>query len=169
MSERSPMKRLDGEIRRELGRFGPGEGPTGRAGTGGELTAIVAAWPAAVGAENARRAWPARLGRDGTLLVHASDSVWAFQLGMLADAIHERLVAALGETAPTSLRFVPGPIPGRVAKPTREQPPERLAVGREETERGARIAAGIEDDELRETVARAAAASLARAESGRAF
>ena len=163
------MERLDSEIRRELDRFGPAEGPGGNSGAGGDLVAIVGAWPAAVGAENARRAWPARLGRDGVLVAHASDSVWAFQLGMLASAIHERLVAALGGKAPAGLRFVPGPIPGRAPEPIRERRAEQLFVAAEDVEQGARIAAEIEDDELRETVARAAAASLARAGSGRAF
>ena len=61
------------------------------------MAEIVRAWPQAVGDENARRAWPARLARDGTLHVNASDSIWAFQLGMLADTILDRLRAELGE------------------------------------------------------------------------
>ena len=34
------------------------------------LTAIVRRWPAAVGELIAREAWPVRLQRNGTLLVH---------------------------------------------------------------------------------------------------
>ncbi|MDE3025581.1 MAG: DUF721 domain-containing protein, partial [Acidobacteriota bacterium] len=57
-------------MRRELGRFGPQ----------GAIGETVAAWPAAVGPEIARNAWPARFQRDGTLVVHARDSVWAFEV-----------------------------------------------------------------------------------------
>ena len=72
---------------------------------------IVAAWPAAVGEEVVRNAWPARIARDGTLHVHTSSSVWAFELGQLAPRILERLAAELGEHAPTALRFAPGHLP----------------------------------------------------------
>lgn len=160
------MKRLDGEIRRELDRVGSGR--EARAATR-SLDAIVAAWPAAVGPENARRAWPARIGRDGVLVVHASDAVWAFQLGMLASSILERLVATLGAATPPKLRFVPGPIPGREVTPSDEPPLEALAVAPGDAAEGAAVAARIEDDELRESVARAVAASLARSRSDRAF
>jgi hypothetical protein len=160
------MKRLDGEIRRELDRVGSErQDPT----AAGSLNAIVAAWPAAVGAENARRAWPARIGRDGVLVVHASDAVWAFQLGMLASSILERLAATLGAATPRKLRFVPGPIPGREPAPSHENAPEPPPVAPGDAAKGAVVAAPIEDDELRESVARAVAASLARSRSDRAF
>ncbi len=158
------MERLDAQIRAELGRFGPGD-----SARGGELTAIVRAWPAAVGEENARRAWPARLGRDGTLVVHATDSVWAFQLGMLAGEILGRLGSALAEAAPAALRFVPGPVPTSPAGPVAGYVPKPPEVLPEHTAKGAKIAASIEDEELREIVARTAAASLARARSDRPF
>lgn len=158
------MDRLDGQIRLELRRFGPAEG-----GVCGEMVEIVRAWPTVVGAENARRAWPARLTREGALLVHAADSVWAFQLGMLAGPILERLVAELGDAAPAALRFVPGPIPAPAADPPRTSASEPLRVRPEEAEMGADLAASIEDEALRELVARTAAAGLARARSDRAF
>lgn len=158
------MDRLEGQIRRELRRFGPVETELG-----GEMVEIVRAWPALVGAENARRAWPARLTREGALLVHATDSVWAFQLGMLAGPILERLVAELGDAAPAALRFVPGPIPAPAADPLGASASEPLQIRPEDAEQGADLAASIEDEELRELVARAAAASLARARSDRTF
>ena len=154
------MERVEGSVRRELERFGPGD-----AG----VAAILRAWPAAVGAENARRAWPARLGRDGTLLVHATDSIWAYQLGMLAAEILERLRAGLGESAPASLKFVPGPVPTPPPALTGERPAGVPPVEPADALAGAELAAGIEDEQLRETVARAAAASLARARSDRGF
>jgi hypothetical protein len=158
------MDRLDGQVRRELRRFGPSD-----SAAGGEMVAIVRAWPGVVGEENARRAWPARLTRDGTLVVHATDSVWAFQLGMLATSIHERLAAAVGEDAPAALRFVPGPVPAPSAEAAADRAPPPPQVAPEDARRGAELAAAIEDAELRELVARAAAASLARARSDRAF
>ena len=81
------MERLDRELRRELGRFGPAEG---------DMVAIVRAWPDAVGETVARNAWPARLARDGTLHVHTVSSTWAFELGTLAATMLERLSAVLG-------------------------------------------------------------------------
>lgn len=121
------------------------------------------AWPAAVGPENARVAWPVRLGRDGTLHVNARDATWAFQLGMLSEEILANLRAELGEAAPRALRFAPGPLPEAPSSTA----PARVEPSPEERERAAGIAAGVEDPELRELVARTAAASLARARSSR--
>jgi hypothetical protein len=149
------MDRLGDRIQRELGRVTP-------SGTSA-MIAIVRAWPAAVGDENARRAWPARLARDGTLHVNATDSIWAFQLGLLAETILERLREELGDATPPALRFVAGPVPEPAAEPPARRLPERPHVAAEDARRGRSLAAGIEDEELRELVARAAAASLAKA------
>jgi hypothetical protein len=144
------MERIGDEVRRELARFGPSAG----------MTEIVAAWPEAVGEAIAQNAWPARIGRDGTLHVHAADAIWAFELGQRAQEIAERVGVE-------RIRFAPGPLPSfpeepgtrRLAAP--EPRPEHLA-------RAAEIAAEIDDEELRETVARAVAVSLAREPSDRA-
>ena len=143
------MERIGDEVRRELARFGPSAG----------MTEIVAAWPEAVGEAIAQNAWPARIGRDGTLHAHAADAIWAFELGQRAQEIAERVGVE-------RIRFMPGPLPG----PTEEPAPSRTAAPKplpEHLERAAEIAAGIDDVELRETVARAAAASLARGPSDR--
>jgi hypothetical protein len=117
---------------------------------------VLAAWEGAVGAEIARNAWPARFQRDGTLIVHTKDAVWAFELGHRAGEISARLP----ERPP--LKFVPGPLPEpageRPAGTAAGPPPATL----EEREQAAAWASEIEDEELRATVARAAAASLAR-------
>lgn len=148
------MDRLGDQVRRELGRFGPVDG---------DMTAIVRAWPGAVGETLARNAWPARLARDGTLHVHTASSTWAFELGSLAATVLEQLRAELGEATPPALRFAPGPLPEPVADPATATAANAPVVRPEDRERGAEIAAEVEDEELRELVARAAAASLARA------
>ena len=96
------MEQVGDSIAHELGRFGAASG----------LTAIVDAWPGAVGVEIARNAWPARLMRDGTLVVHTSSATWAFELGHLEARIRD----SLGKAAPSKLRFVVGPLaePGGV-------------------------------------------------------
>jgi hypothetical protein len=146
------MKQLGDEVKRELGRFGP-EGGIGE---------LVEAWPAAVGETIARSAWPARVARDGTLHVNTADSVWAFELTSRAAQIAARLGVE-------RVRFAPGRLP-EAAEPAAEQarsaPPEPSEHLRQE---GARLAAGIEDENLRKIVARAAAASLARGLSDRSF
>jgi hypothetical protein len=144
---------IGSEVDRELRRFGP-------AGAMGE---IVKAWPAAVGDSIARNAWPARMSRDGTLHVAASSSAWAFELGLLEADIRGRLEAALGSDAPTRLRFAPGRLPEPAAQAPAEsvlRPPPPTPDEEREAER---LAAPIEDEKLRKVVAKAAAASLARA------
>jgi len=144
------MQPLGDEVRRELARFGPSAG----------MTEIVAAWPEAVGEGIAQNAWPARIGRDGTLHVHAADAIWAFELGQRAQEIAERVGVE-------RIRFAAGPLPAPSEDPaaTHAAAPK---PGPEHRDRAASLTAGIEDEELREAVARAAAASLARESSDRA-
>ena len=153
------MERLGDEVARELGRFGPAAG----------MAALVAAWPKAVGPAIAENAWPARFARDGTLHVATSSSVWAFELTHLAADLRARLGDELGEAAPSRLRFAVGRLP----EPGREgSGEERRSVSEpapDDVEAAGRLAAAIEDEELRSLVARAAAASLARSRSGRAL
>ena len=150
------------DVRRELARFGPAAG----------MADVVTAWPETVGAGIAANAWPARLGRDGTLHVATSSSTWAFELSQLGETILARLREALGGRSPGALSFAVGPLPERGAESV-----ESLARTVPEVTPSAhaaadRIAASIEDLELRELVARAAAASLAPRSArpgGRAF
>ena len=141
------MDRLGDELKGELARFGPQGG----------IGDTVAAWPAAVGAEIARHAWPARFTRDGTLLVNTRDAVWGFELTQQAAEISSRL-----PTKP-KLKFAPGPLPEAATEPEdpalRKPPQATLEQARDAAE----WASEIEDAELRELVARAARASLAKA------
>ena len=151
------LEPLGAELRRELGRFGPA----------GAISDVVAVWPAAVGPGVAANAWPARIGRDGTLHVTAGSSTWAFELTHLADTIQTRLGELLGDAAPPSLRFAAGPLPERGAESVEDAERPVPVPSQQARAAGEHIAAGIADDGLREVVARAAAASLARAEAAR--
>ena len=146
-------ERIGGTVRRQLARFGA---PT-------RIGAILDAWPAAVGDLVARNAWPARVQRDGTLVVNTKDAVWAFELGQRSDEILGRL----GGEDLRALRFVPGPIPDATLRAPEGDTPSPVRATAAQLEQGAALAAGIADEELREQVGRAAAASLARAADGR--
>ena len=149
------MERIGDGVRKEVQRFGHH----------GAIGEVVKVWAAAVGEQIARNAWPARVGRDGTLFVHTSSSTWAFELAQLESDIRARLGAA----APAKVRFAPGPLPE--PDPTEEElatrPPVRPSA--EDAETAARIAAPIDDEMLRKLVARAAAASLAKARADHSF
>jgi Dna[CI] antecedent, DciA len=142
------MEPLGDEIRAELRRVGADSG-AGDAAT---------AWPAAVGDEIARNAWPARTKPDGTLVVHVRDAVWGFELTQRAGEISSRLPGR------PRLRFVPGPLPGSAPEalpaPTVETTPEQAREA-------AQLASPIEDPELRESVAKAIKVALARAPDDR--
>lgn len=149
------MDRLDREIGRELRRFGPAAG----------MAELLRAWPRVVGEGIARNAWPARFARDGSLVVHTADAVWAFELGQQAAEI----AARLGKLVQKGIKFVPGPVPEPSAETTdaaREPPPAATPT---QARQAAQWAAEVEDPELRELVARAARASLARAAADRSF
>ena len=151
------MERISDDIRLVLRRFG----------SAGAMDDIVRAWPAAVGDSIAQNAWPARLARDGTLHVATASSAWAFELTHLEPSVRGHLREALGETAPKRLRFAPGRVPERGPEPASLAQPPPPAPSPEDIQEAARIAAEISDEELRQVVARAAAASLTSARSGR--
>jgi hypothetical protein len=151
------MDRISGDVRRELQRFT----------VPGSLPALLEAWPAAVGAQVVRHAWPARVQPDGTLHVAASSSTWAFELQQLAPEILERLRELLGEDCPRLLRFAPGHVPEtgvpEDARPVERQVSAPLSPGRETRAEAARLVASIDNEELRSAVRRAVESGLARA------
>jgi predicted nucleic acid-binding Zn ribbon protein len=150
-------ERIGDEIRRELGRFGPAAG----------MADIVTAWPGLAGEQIARNAWPARLARDGTLHVATSSSAWAFELAQLAPELLERLRSALGEAAPRGLRFAPGKLPDAAEATPWEAERKVPDPSAEHLELAAALTDPIEDESLREVVAKTAAQSLARADDDR--
>ena len=142
------MDRIGEQIRAELSRVGADSGAGG----------AVTAWPAAVGDEIARNAWPARTQPDGTLVVHVRDAIWGFELTQRATEISERLPGR------PRLRFTPGPLP----ETTSEPPPARPAeASPEQVREAAAITAEIVDPDLRESVAKVIKAALARAPDDR--
>ena len=151
MTHRLP-DRLSDTVRAELVRLG------GAPAGAGDISELTRAWPRCVGPAIAANAWPARFTRDGSLIVHASSSTWAFELAQLEPTIRERL----GRLSPASLKFVLGPLPepeepvSRLQDFAHKATPEAVAAGAE-------LAAEIEDPGLRALVAKAAALSLANA------
>ena len=143
------MEPLGDEIRAELRRVGADSAAVG--------TAVVA-WPAAVGEEIARHAWPARTQPDGTLVVHVRDAIWGFELTQRAAEISGRLPGR------PRLRFVPGPLPDATSEPA---PPPKLEASPEHAREAAGLAAPIEDRDLRESVAKVIKAALVRAPDDR--
>jgi hypothetical protein len=155
------MERLDGAVRGALRGAGVPDA--------GALADVTRLWPELVGHAIARAAWPQRIARDGTLLVAAISSTWAFELGLLADDILAKLAAAIPEGAPKAIRFAPGPVPAPPAPHPAEEataPPEVDDATRLLAEQ---LTSEMSDDELRAIIARAAAASLAKTASGRHF
>jgi hypothetical protein len=155
------MERLGSEIPTVLRSAGAAQ--TGR------MTEIVRAWPPAVGVAISRAAWPARLARDGTLHVATVSSTWAFELGRMEAEIAARLAEQLAEDPPSALRFAPGRVPEPALPEPATGEPQLIRPSPESVAEAARVVAGIDDPELRELVARAAAASLERARDGRPF
>jgi hypothetical protein len=126
----------------------------------GQLAAVTQAWAAAVGPAVARSAWPQRISRDGTLHVATTSSTWAQELSLLQDDVLATLGTALGDDAPTTIRFAVGLVPEPPADESNPpRPPSIPEAG--ELARAAELVAVIDDLELREAVRRAVAASLA--------
>ena len=142
------MEPLGDEIRAEMHRLGADSG-AGDAGS---------AWLAAVGAEIARNAWPARTQADGTLVVHVRDAIWGFELTQRAGEISSRLPGC------PRLRFVPGELPDPVPDPALPPPVEATP---EQVREATSLVAAIEDRNLRESVAKVIKAALVRASGDR--
>jgi hypothetical protein len=139
---------LGEQIRAELHRVGADSG----AGD------VVTAWPNVVGEEIARNAWPARTQPDGTLVVHVRDAIWGFELTQRAGEIAGRLPGR------PRLRFVPGPLPETAPDAPPAMPVEASPDQAREAEA---LAAGIDDRNLRESVAKAIKVALVRASDDR--
>ena len=156
------MERLEASVRGALRGAGVPDA--------GALADVVRVWPEAVGDAIARAAWPKRIARDGHPARRRDLRDVGLRAGLLADEILAKLAAAVGEGAPSAIRFSPGPVP---APPAPLAGPERAGDRPRSTPRRRLLAdeltAAMTDEELRATIARAAAASLARAAADRRF
>ncbi|MBA2567767.1 MAG: DUF721 domain-containing protein [Actinobacteria bacterium] len=152
-------ERIGEDVRKELGRFGPAAG----------MAEVVGIWPSLVGDQIASNAWPARFARDGTLHVTTSSSAWAFELSQLAPQLLGRLQEALGEVAPEAIRFAPGKLPDPPTAPAEEREMRTAEPSPEDVARAFELAAPIDDETLREVVAKTVARGLARASDDRSF
>jgi hypothetical protein len=151
------MERIDDAVRRELARFG----------APGGMPELLEAWVEIAGAEIVRNAWPARVARDGTLHVATSSSAWAFELTQLAPEILRRLSERMDESPPKALRFAPGHLPEPPVPTPEEDRREVPEPSPEDRTAARRLTAEIDDRDLRRSVQKAAALSLASARSGR--
>jgi hypothetical protein len=118
-------------------------------GARGVLVSLKANWSAIVGPEWAVTAWPAALGRDGALKLHAAAAA-ALELQHRAPLLIERVNLYFGRRAVTRLVLVQGALPRR-ADPTGPTPCW-LTAG--EMEALDRRVAGIANAELRTALAR---------------
>jgi len=157
------MERVGDQIGHELKRSGSRDAVP--------LAELTAAWPDVVGDAVSRNAWPLRIARDGTLHVATASATWAHELDLLQETILDALRSRMGDSAPARIRFAAGPIP-EPPSPREEvgsAPASPVDVPPEIASEAAAAASEIEDEELRELVARAARASLMKARSGRSF
>jgi hypothetical protein len=148
------VERLGDEVRRSLRGAGVPDA--------GLLAEITRAWPAAVGPGIAAAAWPARMGRDGTLHVATTSSVWAFELASLESEIVRKLSATLPGRELPRLRFAVGRVPAPPAPPPSSPPLTAPPASPEAARAAEELARDVGDERLRELVRRAAAASLSR-------
>ena len=155
------MDRLGDDISRALSRAGVPDA--------GALAEIVRQWPGIVGDAIAQSAWPQRVSRSGTLHVATVSSTWAFELSRMAPEILERLRERFGTAAPPALRFAPGPVPAPAAPPQRANARRKLQPTAEEAGEACEIAAAISDEDMRQTLTRVIAASLASGRLDRRF
>jgi predicted nucleic acid-binding Zn ribbon protein len=114
-------------------------------------------WREAVGARIADRVQPLSL-RDGVLLLRVPSSVWAHELSLLADHVCARVRERGLEVRELRFRVGTSPIPRRAPEPrVARTVPTMRALPRDLTA----VLGAVRDQELRDSIARAAAANLA--------
>ena len=86
-----------------------------------------------------------------------------------SEAALARLAAAVGEAAPTAITFRPGEVPAPPAPAAGAAVAERPAIAPATRLLAEELTCAMTDQDLRATIARAAAASLARDASDRGF
>jgi hypothetical protein len=128
-----------------------------------ELQAIRAFgfWERAMPARVVENARPVRL-RRGTLVVHVRTSAWAQELSFLQHQILDSIQKHAPDAGVRDIRIRVGPVPdtgrARASKGPAPQAPIRKPTNLPEDV--ARALATVQDDDLRDAIARAAASSL---------
>lgn len=114
-------------------------------------------WREAVGARIADRVQPVAL-RDGVLLLRVPSSVWAHELSLLADHVCARVRERGLDVRELRFRVGASPIARRAPEPrVARTVPTMRALPRDLTT----VLGAVRDQELRDSIARAAAANLA--------
>jgi hypothetical protein len=118
-------------------------------------------WQEAAGKRNAQKSAPQRLGKDGSLLVKVTSSVWAQELSLLSSSLCERLQSQ-GHRVKV-LRFVVGTLDPVLSDHARFEE-RRIPRPSPIPEELRPLLDEIEDEKLRLTLEEVMAASLAASE-----
>jgi hypothetical protein len=122
------------------------------------LVFLKAAWPAAVGAELARRSEVVAL--DGDLLrIRVPDAIWRKSLWRMRSDLLARLRRIAGSAAPYALGFAEGPVTGTAREPI---PPPPAVAARPLPADLAKAVEAIPDAEVRELFREAVGRYLGR-------
>jgi hypothetical protein len=124
----------------------------------GPVRRVADVWAEVVGEGLARVAQPARIARDGTLIVHAADASWVHALTLEERTILRKLDARLAGAGPTGLKVEIGPI--SVAPTPVEHPPIEIQPAAQA--RADELTEAVVDPALRASLNRAIALSLSR-------
>ncbi|PHX81086.1 MAG: hypothetical protein CK540_04370 [Thermoleophilia bacterium] len=124
----------------------------------GPVRRILGVWNETVGAGLARFAQPARITREGVLIVHAADASWVHAITLEQRTILKKLKEQLAGDAPTELRVEIGLVDTRVP----EAPPEPTPIQPAAQKTADEMVAGIDDPRLKAALSRAIARSLSR-------
>tara|TARA_B100000686_G_scaffold287648_1_gene313239 strand:+ start:824 stop:1294 length:471 start_codon:yes stop_codon:yes gene_type:complete len=136
---------LSGSLESELIRLGAKD----------NVLAVTHSWPEAVGPEIARNAWPARIRRDGTLVINTRTSVWAFELNQMAEEIRVRL-----KPEPSQIKFVVGVVPEPVGKKEDLEKKPLKSPTPESAKSAKSLASEVTSDSVRKALEKAASLSL---------
>jgi hypothetical protein len=124
----------------------------------GPVRRIADVWPEVVGEGLARVAQPARIARDGTLIVHAADASWVHALTLEERTILRKLGERMAGDGPPAMKVEIGPI--SVPVETVEHPP--IVIQPAAQARADELTETTTDPRLKAALNRAIATSLSR-------
>lgn len=127
----------------------------------GPIRRIADVWIEVVGEGLARVAQPARLARDGTLIVHAVDASWVHALTLEQRTILRKLGERMAGDGPPAIKVEIGPI--SVAPEVAEDPP--IVIQPAAQARADELTSEVRDPRLKAALNRAIATTLSRPNS----